>query len=411
MAVRRILFIDQAGEIGGAELSLLDIARHHREEGHVFLFDDGPFKQCLEQSGVSVTVLPVGKDVLAISRDDGFWGALKVIPRLTWLALTVAIKARRYEIIYANSQKAFVVSALASWICRRPLIWHLRDMLTASHFSPAMRGVAVWFANRRAHCVIANSRATANAFARAGGLCNTVVIHNGIDPTPFQNVESSKAGAELRARIGSGDSPVVGIFSRLAFWKGQHVAIRAARKLPGVHVVLVGAALFGEQHYEDELHQAAERAGVGRRIHFLGFQNDVPALLSGVDIVLHTSIAPEPFGRVIVEGMLAQKPVIATAAGGALEIVEDGVTGLLVPPDDASALADAVRSLLESPDRGGDLARRGCLEAMRKFSLKRSLSAIDETIENVISTPFSSTGSFSKKNVHECVKSSRQETP
>jgi glycosyltransferase involved in cell wall biosynthesis len=383
MSNSRILIVDQTGQLGGGELSLLDFARHRRERCDVLLFSDGPFRERLEQGGVPVTVEQGPSDVLAISREQGLRKSLAIIPSLAHLVFAVAMKARRARCLYANSQKALVVSALASAISRRPLIWHLHDILTASHFSSAMRAVAVRLANWRANCVIANSQATADAFVAAGGRCRTVVIHNGIDPAPFANVDAAKSGAELRRQIGCGDSPLLGVFSRLAHWKGQHIAIEAARSLPDVHVVLVGSALFGEHADEDRLRRQADEAEVRGRIHFLGFRNDIPALMSAVDIVLHTSVAPEPFGRVIVEGMMAKKPVIATAAGGALEIIEDNVTGALVAPGDAGALAAAVLALLAAPDRRMDMARRGYECALRKFSLDAYIAAIDRVMDTV----------------------------
>ncbi|MBG0811253.1 glycosyltransferase [Methylosinus sp. H3A] len=381
MSNSRILIVDQTGQLGGGELSLLDFARHRRKDCDVLLFSDGPFRERLEQAGVSVAVEQGANDVLAISREQGLWSSLRVVPNLANLVWAVAMKSRRSNLLYANSQKALVVCALASVIGRRPLIWHLHDILTASHFSAAMRAIAIRLANWRASCVIANSQATADAFAAAGGRRRAVVIHNGIDPAPFSNVDAEAAGTELRRQIGCGDSPLVGVFSRLAFWKGQHIAIEAARSTPDVHVVLVGGPLFDEQAYEDKLRREADNAEVRGRIHFLGFRNDIPALMSAVDIVIHTSIAPEPFGRVIVEGMLAQKPVIATAAGGALEIIEDGVSGLLVQPGDAGALAAAMRAILASPNERADLACRGYESALRKFSLEACLAATDEVVD------------------------------
>jgi glycosyltransferase involved in cell wall biosynthesis len=384
MSSSRILIVDQTGQLGGGELCLLDFARHRRERCSVLLFSDGPFRERLEQAGVSVMVERGSSDLLAISREQSLWTSLKIAPSLAYLVLALAMRSRRSQCLYANSQKALVVSALASVMSRRPLIWHLHDILTASHFSAAMRAVAVRLANWRASCVIANSQATADAFVAAGGRCRTVVVHNGIDPAPFADVDAGRARAELRDQIGCGNSPLLGVFSRLALWKGQHIAIEAARSMPDVHVVLVGGALFGEQADEERLHRQADHPDVRGRIHFLGFRDDIPALMSAVDIVLHTSIAPEPFGRVIVEGMMARKPVIATAAGGALEIIEDGVTGLLVAPGDADALAAAARALLAAPDQCADMARKGYESALRKFSLATYLDAIDDLMETVI---------------------------
>ncbi len=181
--------------------------------------------------------------------------------------------------------------------------------------------------------------------------------------------------------MGLDDRPIVGIFSRLAPWKGQHVLLEALALLPDVQALLVGEALFqDEQHYAHQLRERAAQPDLAGRIHFLGFRDDVPVLMQLVDVVVHTSIAPEPFGRVIVEGMLARKPVIATQAGGALEIVRSGKTGLLVPPGNPSALAQAIRYVLDNPDQAHQLAQAAYEEARMRFSLEGMRQAVWQAV-------------------------------
>ncbi|WP_140722673.1 glycosyltransferase family 4 protein [Pseudomonas sp. Hp2] len=381
-----ILFVDQSGEMGGAELSLFDIARHHARDSKVILLSDGLFREQLRAVGVDVEVLALG---LAgrVERDSRLSNALSAIPSLLKNALGLARRAHSHDLLYANTQKAFVVAALASAIARKPLVWHLRDILTAAHFSPGLRRLVVALANRFATCVIANSQATADAFRFAGGNCAVHVVHNGIDPAPFDAIDRDGARQALRRELRSGSAPLVGAFSRLAEWKGQHVLVEAMRDLPEVHAVFVGGALFGEDAYEARLKRLAMDLGVSERCHFLGFRRDIPALMVGVDIVLHTSITPEPFGRVVVEGMLSGKPVIATEGGGINEIIDDGNTGLLVPPGDPQALHAAVRQLLDVRDRAMVLAERGRVEAHRKFSLRACLAGVDAVIAGVMRAP------------------------
>ena len=138
----------------------------------------------------------------------------------------------------------------------------------------------------------------------------------------------------LRAQLGLPTGRLIGIFGRLTRWKGQHIALEALRSLPGVHLVIVGEALFTEDDraYREELQRTAEEPGLQGRVHFLGFRSDVTALLQAMDVVVHCSVAAEPFGRVIVESMLAGTPVVATRGGGVDEIITDGQDGFLVPP-------------------------------------------------------------------------------
>lgn len=367
----RILFVNQSSEIGGGELALLDFVGQ-LPGAHVAVFAPGPFLDQLHAAGVSASVIEAGA-VLGVRRDDGIAAAARSSFALGRLCFQLARLARTYDVVYANSQKAFIASAPAAWLARRPLVWHLHDILSADHFSPALRRIVIGLANRFARHVIANSQASADAFVQGGGQRPVLISHNGIDPQPFGDGRDPTARARLASAIGSGNAPIIGVFGRLAGWKGQETALRALRMLPDHHLVLVGGALFGEQIYEEELRKHVADWGLTGRVHFLGFRQDVPRLMRAVDVVAHTSISPEPFGRVIVEGMLAGVPVIATNAGGATEILQDGRTGLLTPPGDAEALADRIARLHREPDWANRLANAGRAHALDRFGLQTAI--------------------------------------
>jgi glycosyltransferase involved in cell wall biosynthesis len=155
--------------------------------------------------------------------------------------------------------------------------------------------------------------------------------------------------------------------------------------LPEVHAVLVGDALFpGDRPYAESLRQRAQVLQVQDRVHFVGFQENIPLWMRMVDVVAHTSTAPEPFGRVIVEGMLAKRPVVAAAAGGAQEIIQNG-NGTSVPPGDVNSLANILHRLLASPDDAERLARVGHRTARRRFSTARMIRGIRSAVESVLS--------------------------
>ena len=384
----RILFIDHAAVMGGAEWSLLDVARHFAAGSRVVLFEDGPFRARLEAAGVGVEVLDAPASVSRVRRQGGVLHDVRSLPGVLKLARQVAKRARGYDLLYANSQKAFIVAALAGRWARRPVVWQLRDLLTDAHFSDSHRRLVVRLANRWAARVLANSEATAAAFVAGGGKAGKVrVVHNGIAPEPFVSVERAEVGA-LRDELGLRGVPIVGVFSRLAAWKGQHVLLEALAAFPpDVHALLVGTALFEEEAYAATLRRRAETLGLADRVHFLGFRDDIPALLHLVDVVVHTSTAPEPFGRVVVEGMLAGRPVVAAGAGGVLEIIEDGTTGLLVAPGEAGALAQAIDHLLSNPETARTLADAGQAAALERFSLARMLAEIEHHLDALPKPP------------------------
>ena len=157
-APRRLLFVDHAGVLGGAEFSLLDIVGEFQPGSEVVLLADGPFREALESRGIPVHVEPL-RGLGRVRKGSAFppvtalWDTARVGRRLS-------ARAGAFDAIYANSQKAFIASAAAGWLSGRPVIWHLRDILAPPHFSDANVRAAVWLANRFAVRVIANSRAT-----------------------------------------------------------------------------------------------------------------------------------------------------------------------------------------------------------------------------------------------------------
>lgn len=378
----KVLFVDQSGQLGGAELSLVDIAHAYSDDSEVVLFEDGPFRKILELHNISVNVLKGSATLGAVRRESAGGLGVRALPGIALLALRLAIRARRFDLLYPNTQKALVVAAIAGILARRPVIWHLRDILSPEHFSTPVRRLVILICNFMIARVIANSRASAEAFVEAGGDIRKVrVIHDGLDTALF----ISKAGTgrpELRQEL-VGDAPLVGLFSRLSPWKGQEVLLRALAELPKVHAFIVGEAMFGEHEYGRQIRALARDLGVENRVHFLGFRSDIPQLMRTVDIVLHTSTAAEPLGRVIVEGMLADRPVVATAAGGALEIIEDGRTGLFVPPGDPVALTVAISRLLDSPRLRERLGHDGQVQAKQHFDTAFMLVRLRSEIESI----------------------------
>ncbi|TNE63202.1 MAG: glycosyltransferase family 1 protein [Rhodobacteraceae bacterium] len=361
-----VFFLDQSGDLGGAELSLLDIVADYQGEKHLCLLDEGPFAERLRTAGETVEVLPLSSEV---RRGSGLGAMISGLPQLMRTTSAIGRSARRFDVVYANTMKALVLAALSRPLHRRPVIWHIRDILSPEHFSGMSLRVARWAANLGTCRQIANSEATAAAFRAIGGKSVPEVIYNAIPDRAFAPDQRAALRAALVAETGfSAERPILGVFGRLADWKGQHVVVEALNAVPEAQLVIVGGALFGEAAYEERLRAQIRDAGLEGRVRLLGFRDDVPALMGGVDVVVHSSIQPEPFGRVIVEAMLAGTPLIATAAGGALEIVKNGETGLLVTPGDAGALTATLADLLEDGAMQTRMASAARANALERFS-------------------------------------------
>ncbi|MBW4510099.1 MAG: glycosyltransferase family 4 protein [Scytonematopsis contorta HA4267-MV1] len=374
----KILFLDQSGKPGGAELCLIDIAKPYRDSCLVGLFADGAFKNLLEQNQIPVQILTT--QAIQVRKESSLAQGLGSLGQLIPLISKVTKIARDYDFIYANTQKALVVGALASFLARRPLVYHLHDILSPEHFSKTNRRIAVTLANRFASLVIANSQASQVAFIEAGGKAEiTEVVYNGFDSQAYQVPESEVE--KIRENLELDGQFVVGHFSRLAPWKGQHILIEALANTPeNVTAILVGDALFGEQNYVKSLHEQVANLKLEKRVKFLGFRSDIPQLMTACNLVAHTSTAAEPFGRVIVEAMLCGTPVVATKAGGAMELVEPDVNGFLVTPSEPQELAEVINSCFLQPENCHALAKNARVSASQRFDV----SVINQQIYHLL---------------------------
>jgi glycosyltransferase involved in cell wall biosynthesis len=374
----RILFSDHSGALGGAELYLLDVIRHY-PDATVVTFEEGAFPRRLRAEGVRVKVLDVSTGLLQVKKQSGLLSLLRAVPGLITTVRDLTRLARAHDLVYLNSQKALFPGALAGRLAGVPVLWNLHDILTADHFSTFTRQAAVWWGNSFVDRVVVNSEGTRDAFVACGGKRRlTELVYNGIDAAAFDSVDAATVQT-LRHRLCPEETPCVGVFSRLSPWKGQHVLLDALTHLPEVHAVLVGDALFaGDESYAAALRTQVRALDLEDRVHFLGFRSDIPALMQAMDVVVHTATSPEPFGRVIVEGLLAHRPVVATNAGGAREILEDGRSGRLIPPNDPVALARALRELFENPAAAAAMAEQGRQMARQRFSIESMQQALDQ---------------------------------
>jgi glycosyltransferase involved in cell wall biosynthesis len=365
----KILFVDYTAELGGGQLCLADIAVHLRNRCEVFLFESGPFQELLEKEGVVVRVPKRDTAALAVRKKSSWVSYLSSIPVLLSLVVSLARVASGFDLLYANTAKAVMVAVPVALLLRKPLLVHLHDIIGSEHFNRLNSWLFVSGANL-AKGIVANSDASAAAYRKAGGKNrNLEVVPNGFAVERFgADVAVQRT---LRTSLGGEAKPLVGLFGRIAAWKGQKVLIEALKQLPNVDGVIVGDALFTEadQQYKRDSFALAEKLGVTTQVYFAGFQADVLPYLKAVDIVVHCSTSPEPFGRVIVEAQLAGKPVIATKGGGPSEIIEDRVTGILVNPNNSTELASAIQELLENRQWAEQLAANGRQAAIRRFGL------------------------------------------
>lgn len=380
----RTLFVTHCALMSGAEQKLLRLLPGLGSGASALTFENGPLVGKMRDLGVPAISLSLNKAVAEVRRDKGLITVLRTVPNLPEVVQKIIKIRLQNDITVACSQKAFVICGLAqSWV-RRPLVWSLNDILSKEHFSSIMRIAAVTMARTCATNVVVNSEASASALIAAGGNKHQIrVIYPGTDLHTFRHIEP------LTRRVAGTSRLRIGCIGRLAYWKGQHVLLQALTELPEAEAWIVGDAMFGESDYEKRLRELASHPVLAGRVRFLGQRSDVPDVIGACDVIVHTSISPEPFGNVIVEGLASGRPVIATAGGGALEIIREGVDGLLVRPGDVASLVTTVRRLAIDIDFRLALAQRGRARA-EKFRTETMVAAFktllgslcDESVEN-----------------------------
>jgi glycosyltransferase involved in cell wall biosynthesis len=378
----RVLVLDHTAQEGGAELALVRLVGALRDavELRVLLFADGPLRERLSAAGAQVAVLPLDQRI-ATARRDGILagagrsalGAARFVPRLVR-----AIRGSGAELVVATSLKSAVFACVAAPLAGRRWVWHLHDRLAPDYLPAPLAAGMRMLAVLGPRVIVANSRATL-ATLPASARRKAVIAYPGLPAEAFAPVTVPAA------------PPVVGIIGRVSPTKGQREFLGAAsivaRSRPDVRFRVVGGALFGEDDYEAELRDRAAALGLGDRVEFTGWVDDVAVRLRELTVLVHASPVPEPFGQVIVEAMAAGVPVIAAAAGGVPEILDPRgarstagwrrtALGVLVEPGDPAAIASAVDALLDDPAGRARTAATARADAERRFGIERTAEIV-----------------------------------
>jgi glycosyltransferase involved in cell wall biosynthesis len=333
----KILYINTPTFLGGAEISLLTLMSHLDRQRYVsVLLTKG-------EGGLTERARRDGTMVLRQTFEWPRWRKPWKFPGSV-LQIIRTMRSQSVSVVHTNCDYSLRYASLACRVTGVPFVAHVRDFMRAWFEAPHLDAL------KQAHRVVANSQATARACREAGIEPDKIrMIYNPVDVDFFQQPVPD-AAAQLRANLGiAAEELIVGIVGQIAPIKGHEDFITAAYQLldryPSAHFVICGAAYTPQvQEFEDYLRQLIVQSGSSDRFHFIGFRDDVPAVLQALDVLVVPSWT-ESFGRVVVEGLAAGCPIVATCAGGIPEIIEDGVTGLLVPPKEPDMLADAILRL------------------------------------------------------------------
>ena len=356
----RILQVCSVTTFGGGERHLADLSHALADLGH-------------EVYAASVPGSPLWAELSFLTKGHVFaLSRLNYVKNLTNLARFV--HANGIEIVHAHAARDYHLAALAVRLASRG-----RLVLTRHALFPLRRINRPLL--RNAARVIAVSRAVAESLRQNGVIDSSriTVVHNGIDIDRF-----------VPPVTRSSDIPVmVGTVGHLAPIKGQDVFVRAAGLIcirrRGVHFIVIGEDKSPQKGYRKFLENLVVQLGLGGNVVMPGWEDDIPNMLSTLTLFV-SAARSEPFGLSIVEAMAAGLPVIATASEGAVEIIEDGHSGKLVPVGDPDSLAEAINDLLDDAFERSRLGRNAQLAARQRYSLARMASATERVYREVLAS-------------------------
>jgi glycosyltransferase involved in cell wall biosynthesis len=402
----KILYLNPTGIMGGAERCLIDLlisVKNHlpNVEAQFLEIAPGLLSERVRQLGISVSSLPLPKRLAGLG-DSAFKNKNGQKPSLVRFLLSAILAlpsaviyviqlrsflvATRPAIIHSNGLKTGLLVRLTGYR-KAKILWHLHDFVG----SRALMSRLVSWASIRVSSIVTNSDAVATDVSRFVSNIPVCSVHNGIDITEFSpGTLAGTSNGEFLDRL-SGMQPEgretlrIGMVATYAHWKGHNVFLSAAGKLRSAYPTkklrfyIVGGPIYqtgGSQVSEDELRAIAGSEGISADVGFIPHQEKIADIYRALDIVVHASTEPEPFGRVIIEAMACEKPVIVSAAGGATELFTDGEDALGFSPNDSKGLAEQMRTLIENPALRKTLGAQGRKTVVAKFSRDRYTSEI-----------------------------------
>jgi glycosyltransferase involved in cell wall biosynthesis len=375
----KLLLLDHAEALGGAEHSLLLLMKHldHARWSSTLACSGGPLAERARGLGVAAFTLPMPR--------------LRRSPRalLDWLtgARAVAALARQIdaELVYANTVRSAVYGTLAARLVGLPLIWHMRDFWLGES-QPRYAWVD---ALGKRLLGAASARVIANSHAVAANLPfrrKVTVVHNGVEIGRF---DPAMDGQPFRQQQGiPSEAPLVGTVGRLRPWKGQERFLRANARvlaqIPEAWFVIIGGAIFEiADGYAEQLQKLSTDLGLAGRVVFTGHMEDVRPALAALDVFVHPG-DPEPFGLVNIEAMAMGKPVVAFDHGALPEIVADPETGVLIAPGNEAALAKAVIALLQDPALRQSMGNAGRVRVETRFTAEHMATQVEAVLGEVL---------------------------
>lgn len=404
----RILYLETAPSVGGSVISLYELLRRLDRSSYepvVVVYTPHEYVDKFRALGAQVIVWDVYRNPdyrpawIGRTRNSRVMGRLQrwgwvssiyhaagfalMLVRRVWpraCALRRLIREQQIELVHTNIRVGHDREGiLAAWMAGIPCVCHVRHFEWLNGFDRRLAATAAR--------LIYISEAVQKSHLESGVACTKGrVVYNGLDVVAFseqQDVAGTRAGLGL-----SPSDLAAGMVGRLESWKGHDVFLRAIAQvkdeLPNAKGLIIGAPVLHEPSYQEKLLALQDELGLSGCVRFVEFRSDIPAVMAALDVLVLASTAPEPFGRVLIEAMAAGKPVVATDAGAAREIIEDDVQGLLVPPGESQVLAHALTRILANPALAEAMGRAGRATVQARFTAQQYAQGVQAVYRELL---------------------------
>ena len=393
----KVAFIEQESQLGGVEYTTLRLARAldaSRFTPVLICPEAGKLPDLARRAGLDVDIVPrpkfesvswfIGSRYIA----NPFGFILSAFNMLRAARqIQKYLKANPVQVVVTKGLIAHFYGGLAARRLHIPCIWYVQEEVDKKRGGGIYRFVLTEGAKRIPSKIVVDALALLDQFSVVPHYQEIIpVIYNGIDTdefVPFSSQQRKEARARFRIPE---DAVVIGQAGRLIPMKGQDVLLRAfihlAKEFPDLHLILVGAPLFGDDHYEQALRRQALQSGLAERIHFTGFLPDVRSGLAAMDIFIQASLETDSPVSVM-EAMSCGLAVVVSGVRGTLEMVEPESDALVFPPGDSDALILKLAALIRDGDLRMRLGSKARESVIRKFSLQASVAKLETVLEEV----------------------------
>ncbi len=376
-----LLELNRDGTVGGSHYCLRNVAlalRSHGYEPVAGFLEDTPFRQAVAALGIETHVFPMPPAT------RGRVQRLFTVMFGESSRLRRRLRELKIDVLHQNNSVGIGEEwTLAARTARIPVVVHQRGYFCGHWFNRLVT-------DRLIDCCVAISRSVEDELRRETGIRRIDQIWDFVDTDEFRPLPAEER-ARLRSEFTGPQQLLVGMAGNIKEWKGQHVLLEALGRLPAAEKARVRCVFFGgvstrpEDHaYRERLEHLVVDGGLAGAVTFAGFRSDMTRVYPSVDLLVHASTDPEPFGMVIAEAMACGTPVVASRGGGAQEIVEDGVSGWLSARGDAAALAERLGAIVAARDTLPAVGRAARARIEKHFSVAAAIGRLDAMYRDLL---------------------------